>query len=202
MKTGKALYLFELKLNKSAEAAMKQINLKDYSSKFALSALPIVKVGINFDPERRTIGDWKVVSQPDKWIMKESTFFKWTLSLNLASRWPFGGNQIGFPISEAPTQEWDGTISSSGLRGSNLSNHSNLLLLTENFPDFSSLPDDIDTIGGNRREANALEGIGMHLHLYYNVCWSLRQNMQQQPQHSPISVALYYPKHTQNWHGT
>ena len=59
MKTAKALYLFELKLNKSAQAAMDQIDLKDYASKFALSGLPIVKVGINFDPERRTIGDWK-----------------------------------------------------------------------------------------------------------------------------------------------
>ena len=59
MKTARALYLFELKLNKSAQAAMDQIDLKDYASKFALSGLPIVKVGINFDPERRTIGDWK-----------------------------------------------------------------------------------------------------------------------------------------------
>ena len=62
MKTAKALYLFELKLNMSAQAAIKQIDLKDYSSKFALSGLPIVKVGINFDPERRTICDWKVES--------------------------------------------------------------------------------------------------------------------------------------------
>ena len=62
MKTGKALYLFELKLNMSAQAAINQIDLKGYSSKFALSGLPIVKVGINFDPERRTIGDWKVES--------------------------------------------------------------------------------------------------------------------------------------------
>ena len=59
MKTAKALYLFELKLNMSAQAAMDQINLKDYASKFALSGLPIVKVGINFDPERRTIGEWR-----------------------------------------------------------------------------------------------------------------------------------------------
>ena len=62
MKTAKALYLFELKLNMSAQAAINQIDLKDYSSKFALSGLPIVKVGINFDPERRTIGDWKVTT--------------------------------------------------------------------------------------------------------------------------------------------
>ncbi len=60
MKTAKALYLFELKLNKSAETAMKQIDLKDYASKFSLCGLPIVKVGINFDPDRRTIGDWKI----------------------------------------------------------------------------------------------------------------------------------------------
>ena len=62
MKTDKALYLFELKLNMSAQAAINQIDLKDYSSQFALSGLPIVKVGINFDPERRTIGDWKVTT--------------------------------------------------------------------------------------------------------------------------------------------
>ena len=60
MQTRKALYLFELKLNKSAEAAMRQIDLKDYASKFTLCGLPIVKVGINFDTERRTISDWKV----------------------------------------------------------------------------------------------------------------------------------------------
>ena len=62
MKTGKAIYVIELKLNMSANAAIKQIDLKDYPSKFSLTGLPIVKVGINFDPERRTIGDWSVVN--------------------------------------------------------------------------------------------------------------------------------------------
>ena len=60
MNSGKELYLFELKLNKSAEAAMNQINLKNYPSRFALSGLPIVKVGLNFDLERHTIVDWKI----------------------------------------------------------------------------------------------------------------------------------------------
>ena len=59
MTTPNTLYLFELKLNKSAEAAMKQINLKDYAKKFALCGLPVVKVGISFDPEKRTIGEWQ-----------------------------------------------------------------------------------------------------------------------------------------------
>ena len=60
MRTGKSLYLFELKLNKSAEAAMRQIDLNNYASKFTLSGLPVIKVGISFDAERRTIGDWKI----------------------------------------------------------------------------------------------------------------------------------------------
>ena len=60
MQTPHKLYLFELKLSQSAEVAMKQIDLKDYASKFALTGLPIVKVGINFDSERRTISDWKI----------------------------------------------------------------------------------------------------------------------------------------------
>ena len=60
LQTKTTLFLFELKLNKSAETAMKQIDLKDYKSKFANCRLPIVKVGVNFDSEKRTIGEWKV----------------------------------------------------------------------------------------------------------------------------------------------
>ena len=63
MRTKDTLYLIELKLDKSAEAAMDQINLKDYAARFALSGLPIVKVGINFDSEKRTIGDWRIEKQ-------------------------------------------------------------------------------------------------------------------------------------------
>ena len=62
MNSGKALYLFELKLNQSAEAAMNQINLKDYPSRFALSELPIIKVGINFDMEKHSLMDWVIVT--------------------------------------------------------------------------------------------------------------------------------------------
>ena len=62
MRTDKALYLFELKINQSAAAAMKQIDLTDYPTRFAMCGLPIVKVDINFDDERRTIDDWKITS--------------------------------------------------------------------------------------------------------------------------------------------
>lgn len=38
MRAWGTLYLIELKLNKSAETAMRQIDLKDYASRFSLSA--------------------------------------------------------------------------------------------------------------------------------------------------------------------
>ena len=52
------LYLIELKLNKSAQAAMRQMNLKNYHKRFALCGKPITKVGINFDSATGSIKDW------------------------------------------------------------------------------------------------------------------------------------------------
>lgn len=60
LRTATHLYLFELKLNKSAEAAMQQIDLKDYAKRFSLCGLPIVKVAINFDVETHNITEWKL----------------------------------------------------------------------------------------------------------------------------------------------
>ena len=59
-RTATHLYLFELKLGKSADAAMRQIDLKEYPKRFALCGLPIVKVAINFDMDKHTITDWIV----------------------------------------------------------------------------------------------------------------------------------------------
>jgi len=60
MRTATALYVIELKLDKSADAAVSQIMLKDYPQRFALCGLPVVMVGINFDSGKRTIGDWAI----------------------------------------------------------------------------------------------------------------------------------------------
>jgi hypothetical protein len=60
LRTPDTLYVIELKLDKSAEAAMQQIDLKNYPERFVLCGLPVVKVGINFDTEKRTISDWKI----------------------------------------------------------------------------------------------------------------------------------------------
>ncbi len=60
MLTHTRLYLIELKLNKSAQAALQQINLKNYAQRFALSGKPITKVGINFDSTKGNIEDWEI----------------------------------------------------------------------------------------------------------------------------------------------
>ena len=54
------LYIIETKLGKSADAAIAQINLKEYDKRFALYTLPRVKVGINFDTATHTLSDWKI----------------------------------------------------------------------------------------------------------------------------------------------
>ena len=60
LRTKTTLYVMELKLDKTAGEAMEQINLKNYPERFSLCGLPVVKVAINFDSERCTIGDWMI----------------------------------------------------------------------------------------------------------------------------------------------
>jgi len=57
------LYIIELKLNKSAQTAMQQINLKNYRQRFALSGKQITKVGINFDSTQGNIEDWVIETE-------------------------------------------------------------------------------------------------------------------------------------------
>ena len=54
------IYLLELKLNKDAQTAMHQINLKHYRERFSLTPLPVTKVGVNFDSEKGNITDWVI----------------------------------------------------------------------------------------------------------------------------------------------
>ena len=58
MLTNTCLYIIELKLNKDAQTAMQQINLKNYAQRFALCGKPVTKVGINFDSTQGNITDW------------------------------------------------------------------------------------------------------------------------------------------------
>ena len=60
MMTRTRIFIMELKLNRDAATAMKQMNLKNYSERFSLSKLPVTKVAVNFDTDTRNIKDWKI----------------------------------------------------------------------------------------------------------------------------------------------
>lgn len=55
-----AIYVIELKYDKSADEALRQIDDKGYLIPYSADGKRLVKVGVNFDSEKRTIGEWKI----------------------------------------------------------------------------------------------------------------------------------------------
>lgn len=58
VKTKDYIYIFEFKLDGSAEEALRQIEEKGYAKPFALDARKLIKVGINFSLKKRCIEQW------------------------------------------------------------------------------------------------------------------------------------------------
>ena len=60
MKTDTTIYVMELKLDGTVEEALKQIDDKGYAIPYEADGRRIVKVGIRFSSEERTITEWKI----------------------------------------------------------------------------------------------------------------------------------------------
>lgn len=60
LETEQSIFIFELKYKKSADTAIKQIADKDYAKAFADDNRKVVKVGVNFSEDQRSIEDWVV----------------------------------------------------------------------------------------------------------------------------------------------
>ena len=60
LKTDKSIFIFELKYKKSADNAMAQISDKNYAKAFADDGRKVVKVGINFSEDQRSIEGWVI----------------------------------------------------------------------------------------------------------------------------------------------
>ena len=54
------IYVFELKVDKSADEALAQIDSKGYMLPYRADGKRLVKVGISFDSKQRTIAEWKI----------------------------------------------------------------------------------------------------------------------------------------------
>ena len=55
------VYVMELKYDKTADEALRQIDDKGYLIPYAADGKRLVKVGVNYDSDKRTIGEWKIV---------------------------------------------------------------------------------------------------------------------------------------------
>ena len=60
VKTRDYIYLFEFKRDDTAEAALEQIDSKDYALSFVADARKLFKIGVSFDSKTRTLSGWEV----------------------------------------------------------------------------------------------------------------------------------------------
>ena len=58
--TKEAVYVFEFKLDAGADAAMSQIDAKEYALPFAADGRRVVKVAVSFSSETRNIAEWTI----------------------------------------------------------------------------------------------------------------------------------------------
>ena len=61
IETDRFIYIFEFKLDGSAEDALNQIEEKGYAAEYAADSRKLYKIGVSFSSETGTVGDWKVV---------------------------------------------------------------------------------------------------------------------------------------------
>lgn len=61
LQTKDFVYIFEFKLDKSAEEALKQIESKNYAKPFIADSRRVIKIGVNFDSATRNINEWKIL---------------------------------------------------------------------------------------------------------------------------------------------
>ncbi len=56
----KFIYILELKVDKSAAEALRQIEDRDYASRYSSDPRPVIKIGVNFSSKERSLTDWAV----------------------------------------------------------------------------------------------------------------------------------------------
>jgi hypothetical protein len=66
LKMQDAIYILELKYDKSAGEATQQILIKDYAVRFAADPRPVWAVGLNVSADHRTIDSYEVVECKEK----------------------------------------------------------------------------------------------------------------------------------------
>ena len=61
LQTKDYIYIVELKIDNSADAALQQIEEKGYAKPFVNDQRKLFRIGVSFSTENRRIEDWKVL---------------------------------------------------------------------------------------------------------------------------------------------
>lgn len=61
LQTGEYIYIIEIKINDTAQAALQQIEEKAYARRFADDVRKIIKIGVRFSTENRCVEEWRVM---------------------------------------------------------------------------------------------------------------------------------------------
>ena len=56
-----AVYVMELKMRGTAQEALAQIDSKDYAIPYQTEGKPVIKIGIAFSQETKTVSDWIIM---------------------------------------------------------------------------------------------------------------------------------------------
>ncbi|MGM9843137.1 MAG: PD-(D/E)XK nuclease domain-containing protein, partial [Muribaculaceae bacterium] len=73
IKTKNDIYVLELKVDKSVDEALAQIDSKDYTIQYTADGRKITKCGITISTEARNISHWRSISE-DGSIIDEQNF--------------------------------------------------------------------------------------------------------------------------------
>ena len=63
IKTKNFVYVLELKVDQSAEAALQQIEEKGYAAPYAAESRKLFKLGVNFSTKTKRVDEWRIVEQ-------------------------------------------------------------------------------------------------------------------------------------------
>ena len=66
VETPQFVYIFEFKLDSTAEDALKQIEEKGYATEYQTDKRKIFKIGAAFSSQTGTISDWKTETQEEE----------------------------------------------------------------------------------------------------------------------------------------
>jgi len=63
IKTDEYIYVLELKVDQSAEAALRQIEEKGYAAPYASDPRKLFKLGVNFSTATKQVDEWRIVER-------------------------------------------------------------------------------------------------------------------------------------------